>query len=115
MFFTSAFAQEAAEGAAQAAGSQQSALVSFIPFILIFFVFYFLIIKPQKKKLQEEQVFNSALKKGDEVYTKSGILGKIAGITEKIVTLETEEGVKIKFLRSQVAGSAKNIFSSEKK
>ncbi len=55
------------------------------------------------------------MQKGDEVYTKSGVIGTIAGMTEKIVTLEISEGVKIKLLRTQIAGSAKNIFSSESK
>ncbi len=114
MIFSNAIAQEAAAQAASPA-AQQSPLMSFVPFILIFLVFYFLLIKPQKKRLQEEQTFNQGMQKGDEIYTKSGVIGTIAGITEKVVTLEISEGVKIKLLRSQVAGSAKNIFSSEKK
>lgn len=103
---------------AQAAGApQQSPLMSFVPLALVFFVFYFLMIKPQKKKIQEEQKFNSNMQKGQEVYTKSGVIGKIHGLTDKIVTLEVEGGVKIKFLRHQIAGSAKALFepADEKK
>lgn len=105
----SAFGQEAA------VRSQQSPFMSFVPFILMFFVFYFLMIRPQKKKMDQEQAFVSALKKGDEVFTKSGMLGTISGINDKVVTLDIAEGTKVKFLRSQIAGSSKNIFSSEKK
>jgi preprotein translocase subunit YajC len=99
---------------AQDAGGQNP-IMTFVPFILMFFVFYFLMIRPQKKKMELEQTFNSAMKKGDEVYTKSGAFGKIQGLNEKVVTLEISEGVKVKYLRSQIAGSAKNIFSSEQK
>ncbi|MCB9091593.1 MAG: preprotein translocase subunit YajC [Halobacteriovoraceae bacterium] len=113
---TSAYAQEtAAAPAAHNQAPQQSPVMSFLPFILIFFVFYFLLIRPQKKKMEQEQKFVSALQKGDEIYTKSGFFGIITGLTDKIVTLEISDGVKIKVLRSQIAGSAKNIFSSEKK
>ncbi len=108
MFISSAFAQEAAT-------QTPNAMVSFIPFIMIFFVFYFLMIRPQKKRLEDEAKFNSALQKGDEVYMKSGVIGTIYGITDKIITLEVSEGTKMKFLRSQVGGATKNIFSSETK
>ena len=67
-------------------------------------------IKPQKKRLQEEQNLIAALGKGDEVFTKSGMLGKIAGLTDKIVTLEISDGVKIKVLKSQIGGLANKIF-----
>ena len=88
----------------------QSPLTSFIPFALVFLVFYFLMIKPQKKRLQEEQSLIAALGKGDEIYTKSGMLGTISGLTDRIVTLEISEGVKIKILKSQVGGLAKKLF-----
>jgi len=100
----SAFAQ------ASAAGPTPNPVMQFLPFILIFFVFYFLMIRPQKKKLQQEQTFLNNLAKGDEIYTKSGILGKIAGQTDKIVTLEISDGVKIKVLKGQVAGLAQKLF-----
>ena len=46
-----------------------------------------------------EAKFNSALKRGEEVYMKSGVIGTISGMTDKIVTLEVSEGTKMKFLR----------------
>tara|TARA_Y100000385_G_C12848341_1_gene531888 strand:+ start:264 stop:608 length:345 start_codon:yes stop_codon:yes gene_type:complete len=95
-----------------AAAPAQSPLMSFVPLVLVFFVFYFLMIKPQKKKMQEEQKFIANMQKGQEVYTKSGMIGKIHGLTDKIVTLEIEGGTKIKFLRNQVAGSAKALFET---
>lgn len=93
----------------------QPAWVSFMPFVLIFFVMYFLMIRPQKKKMEEEQSFLSKLSHGDEVYTKSGILGKVTGIAEKVVTIELEGGTKMKVLKSHIGGSAAALFSEPKK
>ena len=100
-----------AEGTA-AAGSSNP-LTSFMPLIIIFFIFYFLIIKPQKKKVQEEQALLNQLSKGDEVFTKAGLLGTITGMTEKIVTLEVADGVKLKVIRGQIAGLSKTLFEKK--
>ena len=104
LFFTPAFA----EGAAEAA--KPNPLASLMPFVLIFAVFYFLMIRPQKKKLEEEKSLLAGLGKGDEIFTKSGLIGTIAGMTDKVITLEVSEGMKLKVLRSQIGGLAKKIF-----
>lgn len=93
----------------------QAPWMSMVPFVLIFLVMYFLMIRPQKKKMQEEQELLAKLAHGDEVVTKSGILGKITGITEKIVTLEIENGAKMKLLKSHIAGPANALLNPEKK
>ena len=98
-----------------ATGAQQSPFVSFIPFILIFLVMYFLMIRPQKKRMQDEMSFIQKLTHGDEVYTKSGILGKVTGIAEKVVTLEVEGGTRIKILKSHIGGSTSQLFAEPKK
>lgn len=103
-----AYAQDAA------AAAPQGGFMSFVPLIAIFFIFYFLMIRPQKKKMEQEQKYLSELQKGDEVYTKSGILGKIHGLTEKVVTLEVSDGVKIKVLRGQIGGASKEILEAKK-
>ncbi len=101
---------------AQAAGAQaQNPIMSFVPIILVFIVFYFLMIKPQKKKMEQEQKFISELEKGTEVFTKSGMIGKIYGLTDKVVTLEIEGGMKVKFLRTQIGGSYANLTAESKK
>lgn len=100
---------------AQAAGGQQPAAMQFLPIVLIVIIFYFLMFRPQKKQMEEEQKMINALEKGDEVYTKSGILGTVVGITEKIITLEVADGVKVKFLKSQVSGLSKKLFEKEEK
>lgn len=109
LFISDAFAQ-AAGGA-----SEQPAFMQFLPIVLIVIIFYFLMFRPQKKQLEQEQKMVDELSKGDEIFTKSGILGKITGLTEKIVTLEISEGVKVKFLKSQIGGLAKKLFEKEEK
>ena len=103
-------AQTAAAGAAQ-----PNAIAQFAPFVIIFVIFYFLMIRPQKKKLQQEQAMLGSLSKGDEIFTKSGIIGKIHGLTEKVITLEIDGGVKLKILRHQAGGLANKLFEEKKK
>ncbi|MGE3974601.1 MAG: preprotein translocase subunit YajC [Bdellovibrionales bacterium] len=79
----------------------------FLPFAVIFIIFYFLIIRPQTRRIREQQKVLETLKKGDEVLTNSGILGTIEGLTEKFVTLEIASGVRIKMLKSQISGPVK--------
>jgi preprotein translocase subunit YajC len=98
-----------------AAAPAQSPFVSFIPFVLIFLVMYFLMIRPQKKRMQEEQTFLNKLAHGDEVVTKSGILGKVTGIAEKVVTLELEGGTKMKVLKSHIGGASAPLFANTDK
>ena len=109
LFLSSAHAQ-AASGA-----PAQPAWVSFVPFLLIFLVMYFLMIRPQKKRMEEEQQFLNKLSHGDEVFTKSGILGKVTGIADKVVTLELEGGTRMKVLKSHIGGSATALFAEPKK
>lgn len=101
-----------AEGA-PAAAPQGSPLMNLMPLAIIFVIFYFFVLRPQQKRIQTEQDMNKSLSKGDEVYTKAGVIGKIHGITEKLVTLEVSEGVRIKVLRSQIGGLAAKIFEPE--
>ena len=111
---SSAYAEGAAPAAAAAGnGAQPNGFAAFMPFIIIFIIFYFLMIRPQKKKMQEEQNMINTLEKGDEVYTKSGILGTIVGINETVVTLEVNEGSKIKVLRSSVGGKSAPLFEKK--
>ena len=99
---------------AQAAGaSQPNPLMSLVPFIFIFIIFYFLMIRPQQKRVKQEQEMLKALSKGDEVFTKSGILGTIYGMTDRVVTLEVAENIRIKVLRSEIAGKSQKIFEAE--
>jgi len=94
---------------------QPSMVEMFMPFVFIFVIFYFLIIRPQSKKLKQHEGLLKELKRGDQVVTNSGILGTIDGLTEQFVTLEIATGVKVKMLRKQIAGLAANIIFNEVK
>ncbi|HLK90758.1 MAG TPA: preprotein translocase subunit YajC [Polyangia bacterium] len=93
-------------GLAQAApaGGGGSPLTQFVPLIAIFAIFYFLVLRPQSKKAKEHQKMLSELKKGDDVATQGGVIGKITGIKDNEVTLQVQEGVRIRFLRSAITG-----------
>ena len=75
-----------------------------VPMIGIFAIFYFLLIRPQSKKAKEHQKMLSELKKGDDVSTQGGVIGKITGLKDNEVTLQVQEGVRIRFLRSAITG-----------
>lgn len=72
--------------------------------LLMFVVFYFLLIRPQQKKQKAHRELLGKLKKGDSVVTNSGIYGKIIGLGDRVATIEIADRVRIKILRSQIAG-----------
>jgi len=77
-------------------------LTQFAPFLLMFVVIYFFMIRPQQKRAKNEKEFESALKVGDKVITKSGLHGKVAELSETTVVVETMAG-KLKMERSAVS------------
>ncbi len=82
-------------------------MMQMFPIIAMVFIFYFLMIRPQIKNQKIKQQFNSQLKRGDEVLTSSGIFGTIEGLTEKFITLQIADGVKIRILRDRVMAPVK--------
>ena len=91
-------------GLAQSSPQGGSPLVSAMPLILIFVIMYFLVFRPQSKKAKELQKVLSELKKGDEVVTNGGLIGKITGMKDTELTLQLQEGVRVRVLRSAVTG-----------
>ncbi len=77
-----------------------------VPFVLIFGVFYFLMIRPQQKKQKEQADWLKNLKKDDEVVTTGGLIGRITGLTDSTATLEVQEKVRLKVLRSAITSAA---------
>lgn len=96
-------ADTAAAGAPGAAPQQPGFMAMAFPFIAMFGVFYFLMVRPQQKKMREHQRLLGDLKKGDEVVTASGFLGTIYGIADKVVTLDLGGNCKVKVLKSQIS------------
>ncbi|SEO76581.1 protein translocase subunit yajC [Flavobacterium sp. CF108] len=77
-------------------------LTQFAPFLLMFVVIYFFMIRPQQKRAKNEKEFESGLKVGDKIVTKSGFHGKIAELAETTVVIETMSG-KLKLERSAIS------------
>ncbi len=75
---------------------------TFLPFILMFVVMYLFMILPQQKKIKKEKEFESSLKVGDKIITKSGLHGKISELAETTVVIETMSG-KLKMERSAIS------------
>ncbi|MCF3973868.1 preprotein translocase subunit YajC [Paracoccus salsus] len=97
MFATPAFAQ-ASGGAGTGA-----AFAQFIPLILIFAIMYFLMIRPQQKRVKQHRAMVEALKKGDQVVTQGGILGKVTSVRDDELEVEIAQGVKVRIVRSTVS------------
>lgn len=76
----------------------------FIPLILIFVIMYFLLIRPQQTKLKQHQAMVTALRRGDQVVTQGGLIGKVAKVKDdNEVEVELAEGVKVRVVRSTIA------------
>ena len=87
---------------AQATAPGGSAVVQFLPLILIFGVFWFLVIRPQQKKSKQLQEMLGQLRAGDVIVTQGGIIGKITGIKDLEITVEVSQGVRVRMLRSAI-------------
>ena len=87
---------------AQAATQQPSMIASFIPLILIFLIFYFLLIRPQQKKAKEHKLLLETIKRGDEILTSGGIVGKVVKADNDNLTVEISDKVNVKIFRSTV-------------
>ncbi|XDA99885.1 preprotein translocase subunit YajC [Sulfitobacter sp. LCG007] len=76
----------------------------FVPLILIFGIMYFLLIRPQQQKLKQHQAMVKALRRGDQVVTQGGIVGKVSKVKEDgELELEIAEGVKVRVIQSTIA------------
>lgn len=91
---------------AQAAGGGGAAFAQFVPLILIFAIMYFLLIRPQQKKVKEHAAMVEALRRGDQVVTQGGIIGKVTKVmAEETHEIEVEiaKDVKIRVVKSTIA------------
>ena len=76
----------------------------FIPLILIFAIMYFLLIRPQQTKLKQHQAMVTALRRGDQVVTAGGLIGKVSKVKDDAeVEVELADGVKVRVVRSTIA------------
>ena len=97
MFATPAFAQAAGGGCA--AGG----LVSLVPILLIFVIMYLLMIRPQQKKMKAHKAMVDALRRGDQVVTSGGMIGKVVKVSDSEVEVELAPNVKVRVVRSTIS------------
>ncbi|WP_260482677.1 preprotein translocase subunit YajC [Sphingomicrobium flavum] len=88
--------------AAPSAGA--SFFVQMFPLLLIFVIFWFLLIRPQQKRMKEHQATINAVKKNDKVVTGGGLIGKITKVTDDEVEIEIANGVRVMALKSTLSG-----------
>ncbi len=100
MFVSAAYAQTVG-----GTGGLASGLGGILPIILIFGIMYFLMIRPQQKKMKEHKAMVAALRRGDQVVTQGGIIGKVAKVKDDANEIEVEisDGVKIRVLRHTIS------------
>ncbi len=91
MFISTAYAQ---------AGGQPDPILQFLPFVLIIVVFYFLLIRPQQKKMKQHKAMIEAVRRGDKVVTGGGLVGTVAKVVnETELELDLAENVRVRVLK----------------
>ena len=90
--------------APQGGGGEQGIMPTLILFGAMALIFYFFLIRPQSKRQKEHQALLNQLKRGDEVVTSGGIIGRVHSVTDKIITLEVSQNVRIRVAKGQIAG-----------
>jgi len=80
------------------------AFSSFVPLILIFGIMYFLLIRPQQQKVKEHKKMVESLRRGDQIVTQGGIIGKVVKVKDDAeAEVEVADGVKVRVVRSTIA------------
>jgi preprotein translocase subunit YajC len=97
MLITPAYAQSAI-------GGDSGMLMSLLPFILIFVIMYFLILRPQQKRVKQHQEMVKNVRRGDTVVTSGGLIGKVTKVTdEEQIEVELAEGLRVRQMRQMIA------------
>ena len=93
----------AAAGTAPAPDGPAAFFISMFPLLLIFAIFYFLMIRPQSKKMKEHQAELMAIKKGDDIVTGGGIRGRVTKVSDDEVEVEIASNVRVRVIKSTIA------------
>ena len=100
MLITSAYAQ----APSFFGGGSDNMLVSLLPFILIFVIMYFLILRPQQKRVKQHQEMVKNVRRGDTVVTSGGLFGKVTKVTDdEQIEIEVADGVRVRQMKSMIA------------
>jgi preprotein translocase subunit YajC len=101
MFATPAYAQ--ALGGAVGGGGPMDMLIQFLPLVGLVILFYFLMIRPQQRRMKSHQTMLAALKRGDNVVLSSGVQGKIVRVEDADVGVEIATGVTVKVRKAMIS------------
>ena len=102
MFISPAFAQGTLFGGA--GGGEGGMLMSLLPFALIFVIMYFLILRPQQKRVKQHQEMVKNVRRGDTVITNGGLIGKVTKVVDDDqIEIEIADNVRIRQVRSMVS------------
>jgi len=86
------------------AGGGSDMLISLLPFALIFVIMYFLILRPQQKRVKQHQEMVTSLRRGDTVVTSGGLVGKITKVVDDAeVELQVADGIRVRQMRQMVS------------
>ena len=100
MFSSPAYAQS---GAASAPGGLSAILVQFAPLLLIFVIFWFLLIRPQQRRMKMHKAMIEAVKKNDTAVTTGGLIGKVTKVEENEIELEIASGTRVRVVKSMLS------------
>jgi preprotein translocase subunit YajC len=104
MFASPAHAQAATGAAAGgASGGTTAFLIQIVPLILLFVIFWFLIIRPQQQRAKAHRAMVDAVKKGDDVVTGGGLMGRVVRVTDSEVEVELAPTVKVRVVKGTLA------------
>ena len=88
--------------AAAAAGDAPPAWLQFLPIVGMVAIFWFLIIRPSMKRQKQQQAKIASVKKGDQVVTAGGLLGKVVKVDDQYAEIEIAQGVRVKAIKSTI-------------
>ena len=101
MFASEAFAQTA-PGAAAGAGGPQDLLLQFLPLVALMVLFYFLLIRPQQRRLKQHREMIGGVKRGDTVVLASGVVGKVTRVEDAEVQVEIAANTTVRVVKSMI-------------
>lgn len=103
LFASTAIAQTAPAGAAHPPGFMDILSKMLPMFAIVFLIFYVMVIRPQQQRITDQQKLIESLKRGENVVTTGGLIGRIASIEKEIVLIEVAAGVKVKVETAHIA------------
>ena len=84
------------------AGGPQGLLIQLAPLLLLFVLFYFMLIRPQQKRMKQHQAMIASVKRGDTVVLPSGVIGKVMRVEDAEVGVEIAQGVTVKVVKAMI-------------